>query len=53
MYYQLTETSKNMLLAMVNEKLINNEKGANNDIKDKEKKAEIKENNQNKNNLKK
>ena len=47
MYYQLTETSKNMLLAMVNEK------GANNDIKDKEKKAEIKENNQNKNNLKK
>ena len=53
MYYQLTETSKNMLLAMVNEKLINNEKGANNDIKDKENKAEIKENNQNKNNLKK
>ena len=53
MYYQLTETSKNMLLAMVNEKLINNEKGANNDIKDKEKKAEMKENNQNKNNLKK
>ena len=53
MYYQLTETSKNMLLAMVNEKLINNEKGANNDIKDKEKKADIKENNQNKNNLKK
>ena len=53
MYYQLTETSKNMLLAMVNEKLINNEKGANNDIKDKEKKAEKKENNQNKNNLKK
>ena len=53
MYYQLTETSKNMLLAMVNEKLINNEKGANNDIKDKENKAEMKENNQNKNNLKK
>ena len=53
MYYQLTETSKNMLLAMVNVNLINNEKGANNDIKDKEKKAEIKENNQNKNNLKK
>ena len=53
MYYQLTETSKNMLLAMVNVNLINNEKGANNDIKDKENKAEIKENNQNKNNLKK
>ena len=53
MYYQLTETSKNMLLAMVNEKLINNEKGANNDIKDKEKKAEIKENNQKKKNMKK
>ena len=53
MYYQLTETSKNMLLAMVNEKLINNEKGANNDIKDKENKAEMKENNQNKNNSKK
>ena len=53
MYYQLTETSKNMLLAMVNVNLINNEKGANNDIKDKENKAETKENNQNKNNLKK
>ena len=53
MYYQLTETSKNMLLAMVNVNLINNEKGANNDIKDKENKAEMKENNQNKNNLKK
>ena len=53
MYYQLTETSKNMLLAMVNVKLINNERGANNDIKDKENKAEMKENNQNKNNLKK
>ena len=53
MYYQLTETSKNMLLAMVNVNLINNEKGANNDIKDKENKAEMKENNQNKNNSKK